>query len=159
VTHLEIIGYDLHTEFLSSFSLHNDDSFDKKRNRGDDSVVSDSDHAKKRNNNTSVNLAQEAHVTRVGLFNSSETQKESAEAVPTTLVKLKPITGRTHQLRVHMAYMGHPIIGDTLYAPPNLHENYPRLCLHAHSITFTHPGDGREMTITSDALANIPSLT
>lgn len=53
-----------------------------------------------------------------------------------TLVDLFPKTGRTHQLRVHMKYLGHPILGDDKYGDKN---NFPRLALHAQSIGFKHP--------------------
>lgn len=56
-----------------------------------------------------------------------------------TRVLLKPITGRSHQLRVHMQTLGHPILGDTLYAPPEAILLSPRLCLHAQTLEFTHP--------------------
>ena len=49
----------------------------------------------------------------------------------TTRLRLTPITGRTHQLRVHLAALGHPILGDGLYAPPALTTAAPRLLLHA----------------------------
>ena len=54
-----------------------------------------------------------------------------------TLVALFPKTGRTHQLRVHMAHLGHPILGDDKYGKK---ENFPRLALHAQSLGFFHPG-------------------
>lgn len=56
-----------------------------------------------------------------------------------TRVLLKPITGRSHQLRVHMQLLGHPILGDTLYAPPQAVSLSPRLCLHAELLEFVHP--------------------
>ncbi len=56
-----------------------------------------------------------------------------------TRVKLTPITGRSHQLRVHMQYLGHPIIGDTLYATPEQQQLSSRLCLHAERLSFNHP--------------------
>ncbi|MDQ9019854.1 RluA family pseudouridine synthase [Acinetobacter sichuanensis] len=56
-----------------------------------------------------------------------------------TRVKLTPITGRSHQLRVHMQFLGHPIIGDTLYATPEQQILMPRLCLHAEQLSFHHP--------------------
>ncbi len=56
-----------------------------------------------------------------------------------TRVKLTPITGRSHQLRVHMQYLGHPIVGDTLYATPEQQQLMPRLCLHAEHLSFYHP--------------------
>ncbi|MEG0196043.1 MAG: RluA family pseudouridine synthase [Acinetobacter bohemicus] len=56
-----------------------------------------------------------------------------------TRVKLTPITGRSHQLRVHMQYLGHPIVGDTLYATLEQQQLIPRLCLHAEHLGFYHP--------------------
>lgn len=58
---------------------------------------------------------------------------------PVTRVILTPITGRSHQLRVHMQYLGHPIIGDTLYASPKQQALSSRLCLHAAQLSFKHP--------------------
>ena len=52
---------------------------------------------------------------------------------------LEPVTGRTHQLRVHMQYLGHPILGDALYAPPDQAAAAPRLLLHARELALTHP--------------------
>lgn len=57
----------------------------------------------------------------------------------TTRVTLTPLTGRTHQLRVHMAFLGHPILGDNLYAPAEALAAAPRLCLHAQTLGFAHP--------------------
>ena len=56
---------------------------------------------------------------------------------------LKPETGRTHQLRVHCAAMGHPIIGDGLYG--NDEERQPRMLLHADNLLFQHPVSGEQM--------------
>ena len=56
-----------------------------------------------------------------------------------TLVELEPVTGRTHQLRVHMQSIGHPMLGDTLYAPAAIRSLTPRLMLHAQSLRFAHP--------------------
>lgn len=58
---------------------------------------------------------------------------------PVTRVELTPITGRSHQLRVHMQYLGHPIIGDTLYATSEQQQLSSRLCLHAERLSFYHP--------------------
>lgn len=57
----------------------------------------------------------------------------------TTRVELQPVTGRSHQLRVHLAEIGHPILGDPLYAPPESAQRYARMHLHAASIAFFHP--------------------
>ena len=63
-----------------------------------------------------------------------------------TRVKLIPITGRSHQLRVHMQYLGHPILGDTLYATPEQQQLYARLCLHAKQLSFAHPKTAAQLT-------------
>lgn len=55
-----------------------------------------------------------------------------------SLISLHPETGRTHQLRVHMAHIGHPILGDTFYAPAGVQQAAGRLCLHATALTFRH---------------------
>lgn len=55
-------------------------------------------------------------------------------AVQYTKVKLEPLTGRGHQLRLHMAAIGHPILGDKLHAPDNVASATPRLCLHAEEL-------------------------
>jgi tRNA pseudouridine32 synthase/23S rRNA pseudouridine746 synthase len=62
-----------------------------------------------------------------------------------TRLALQPITGRSHQLRVHLAALGHPITGDPLYGA-GLAEA-PRMMLHASSLTFRHPSDGRFITL------------
>jgi tRNA pseudouridine32 synthase/23S rRNA pseudouridine746 synthase len=59
----------------------------------------------------------------------------------TTRVELIPLTGRSHQLRVHMQSIGHPIVGDELYAPPDVQAMAPRLLLHAECLTLPHPAD------------------
>jgi 23S rRNA pseudouridine1911/1915/1917 synthase len=73
-----------------------------------------------------------------------------------SLVKLSPKTGRTHQLRVHLSHVGHPIIGDTMYGGQIVVENagaepwqFQRQALHAYEITFTHPVSLEPMTITA----------
>ncbi len=60
----------------------------------------------------------------------------------TTRIELEPVTGRTHQLRVHLAAMGHPILGDALYADGSIQQRAPRLLLHACVLGFTHPRHG-----------------
>lgn len=67
----------------------------------------------------------------------------------TTRVKLTPITGRSHQLRLHMLALGHPILGDKFYAHPQAKELSPRLCLHAESLQIQHPIIGETMEFTA----------
>jgi len=63
-----------------------------------------------------------------------------------TRVELEPVTGRSHQLRVHLSELGHPILGDALYAPPDVQALAGRLQLHAWALSFVHP-------VTKEALA------
>jgi tRNA pseudouridine32 synthase/23S rRNA pseudouridine746 synthase len=67
------------------------------------------------------------------------------ERAGTTRLALEPVTGRSHQLRVHCAAIGHPIVGDTLYGVQG-HEG-PRLLLHAVAITLPHPHDDRPLHV------------
>ncbi len=64
-------------------------------------------------------------------------------------VELIPITGRTHQLRVHMQSLGHPILGDGLYAHNKARAMAPRLLLHASSLLFCHPVSGDRLSFSS----------
>lgn len=65
-----------------------------------------------------------------------------------TRVRLMPLTGRSHQLRVHMAALGHPILGDPLYAS-GVAQAFPRLMLHAESLRFRHPDSGKSLTFSA----------
>ena len=65
-----------------------------------------------------------------------------------TRLRLMPKTGRSHQLRVHMQSIGHPILGDAFYATGTARE-FPRLMLHSESLRFRHPDGGKGTTITS----------
>lgn len=62
-----------------------------------------------------------------------------------TRLALHPITGRSHQLRVHCWAMGHPILGDRIYAMDDVFEAAPRLQLHAWTLGLRHPADGRRV--------------
>lgn len=68
-----------------------------------------------------------------------------------TLLKVSPKTGRTHQIRVHLAAFGHPIVGDVIYSSKKQLERWSpffvRMMLHAHKITFTHPVSGERVTL------------
>jgi tRNA pseudouridine32 synthase/23S rRNA pseudouridine746 synthase len=65
-----------------------------------------------------------------------------------TRVRLMPKTGRSHQLRVHMLALGHPILGDPFYATGPARD-YPRLMLHSETLQFRHPDGGQGMRITA----------
>ena len=75
-------------------------------------------------------------------------QLQSTNGKTSTLL-LKPKTGRTHQLRVHCASMGHPILGDRLYAHESAYHAHNRMCLHATHLAFDHPANGTRMAFAS----------
>ncbi|MGM0525056.1 MAG: pseudouridine synthase [Pseudomonadota bacterium] len=66
-----------------------------------------------------------------------------------SLLELKPYTGRSHQLRVHMQALGCPILGDKFYAHPAAFEMAPRLLLHAHRLEIMHPASEQWLTFIS----------
>jgi tRNA pseudouridine32 synthase/23S rRNA pseudouridine746 synthase len=66
-------------------------------------------------------------------------------------VALVPVTGRSHQLRVHMLALGHPIVGDPLYGDPVVQACWPRLMLHASELSLSHPLTGEAMCWRRDA--------
>jgi 23S rRNA pseudouridine1911/1915/1917 synthase len=74
-----------------------------------------------------------------------------------SLLRLRPQTGRTHQLRVHMAHLGHPLLGDSLYKGPRYlrpvggqpARSIPRCMLHAHSLRVPHPADGSYLQLSA----------
>ena len=67
-----------------------------------------------------------------------------------THIRCKLETGRTHQIRVHMASLGHPIVGDEVYGPSKSKFDLQGQCLHARELTFLHPADGQPRLIKSD---------
>lgn len=81
----------------------------------------------------------------------TEYQVLEYEATNSARVKLKPITGRSHQLRVHLLALGHPILGDRFYAHEEALAMARRLQLHAESLTITHPAFGNSMTFRQPA--------
>lgn len=68
----------------------------------------------------------------------------------TTRMRLSPKTGRSHQLRVHMLEIGHPILGDPFYATGPARD-FPRLMLHSEELRFRHPDGGRGMSLRAPA--------
>jgi 23S rRNA pseudouridine1911/1915/1917 synthase len=72
------------------------------------------------------------------------------EASPiAALLEARPVTGRLHQVRVHLASIGAAILGDQLYGPKRVHDASARLALHAHRLCVTHPETGTELDLRS----------
>ncbi len=67
-----------------------------------------------------------------------------------THIRCKLETGRTHQIRVHMAYIGHPILGDTVYGHKRKELGQDSQCLHAGALCFRHPRDGRPVMVFAE---------
>ncbi len=67
----------------------------------------------------------------------------------TSRIELTPVTGRSHQLRVHLLAIGHPILGDALYALPAVQAMASRLLLHAQALVFAHPLTGEPLHFAS----------
>ncbi|MDM0022565.1 RluA family pseudouridine synthase [Variovorax saccharolyticus] len=82
----------------------------------------------------------------------SQTRWRVARALPerhASHLWLEPLTGRSHQLRVHLLSIGHPILGDALYGSEEVRQRAPRLLLHATALEFRHPADGRLLRLES----------
>ena len=73
-----------------------------------------------------------------------------------SLLEIASLTGRKHQIRVHLANLGHPVVGDNKYGKAN--DGYSRLALHAWSLAFDHPHTGRRMTFTTEIPSFVRSL-
>ena len=71
-------------------------------------------------------------------------------------VEASPITGRTHQIRVHLASLGHPVVGDSVYGRPT--KLVPRQFLHAWRLTLSHPIDGRELSFEAPLAADLQEV-
>ena len=71
-----------------------------------------------------------------------------------SLVEVEPKTGRTHQIRVHLSSIGHPIVGDTLYGG----KAAPRMFLHAASLEFVHPQEKKKLTFESNLPAKLQEM-
>ncbi len=89
----------------------------------------------------------------------AETFFRVLEVLPrATLLEVRPLTGRTHQIRVHLAAAGHPIVGDALYGRKNEAKRYPRIFLHARSISFLHPGTGERLEFAAPLPAELEAV-
>jgi 23S rRNA-/tRNA-specific pseudouridylate synthase len=84
--------------------------------------------------------------TQFKVLNWIQISPELAEG--TALVEARPMTGRTHQIRVHAYALGYPLLGDTLYSAPETNI-IARPALHAHSLTFNHPVSNERVSFTA----------
>jgi 23S rRNA pseudouridine1911/1915/1917 synthase len=75
-----------------------------------------------------------------------------------SLLELRPRTGRTHQVRVHLAFMGHPVVGDSVYGRRKQRLGLRRQFLHAHRLGFRHPSSGERMELVSELPADLESV-
>jgi len=75
-----------------------------------------------------------------------------------SLVACKLETGRTHQIRVHMAYIGHPVVGDPKYGPKSSPFPIAGQALHAAELTFRHPVTGVELVFTAPLPADMEAI-
>ena len=78
------------------------------------------------------------------------------EQCPLTVVRVRILTGRTHQIRVHFAHFGHPVLGDQLYGKPS--PLIARQALHATELSFLHPATGRDMRIEAPLPQDIAAI-
>ena len=78
-------------------------------------------------------------ITQYETLASYRLPRARGAAPPFTLVRAVPLTGRTHQIRVHLAWLGHPVVGDSVYGPRRPHLTGPRLFLHAHRLRLRLP--------------------
>lgn len=98
-----------------------------------------------------VDLAWHKHaLTHYRVLSYETCQNPQGHVYDITRVALNPVTGRSHQLRVHMTHLGHVMLGDPIYATGNALTLSPRLCLHAHKLRLKHPSIGTWLSWQSD---------
>ena len=88
-------------------------------------------------------------LTHYRVINRNQNHSDYGNEQTSTLVELTPVTGRSHQLRVHMLALGHPILGDRLYASKEALAMKNRLQLHALNLSFFHPSTEQAMTFNA----------
>ena len=92
-----------------------------------------------------------ARVTRRGAGKPAVTAYRVLDANEhAALIEARPVTGRLHQVRVHLEAIGCPILGDAIYGPRRVHGASPRLALHAHRLALTHPATNEVIDVRTD---------
>jgi 23S rRNA pseudouridine1911/1915/1917 synthase len=87
-----------------------------------------------------------------------EVQQRFTEPVGSSLIECRLETGRTHQIRVHLAAIGHPVVGDPRYRGARASFPTPRMFLHAHALAFDHPGTHERVTFTAPLPADLQGV-
>ena len=115
------------------------------------------------------NFKQDFDTIKNDIYNKNKGRSETAitkysvldRKGPFSVLEVEPVTGRTNQIRIHLQKMGHPIVGESVYAfRKDFALKFKRLCLHAAKIEFKHPVNGKAMRFESplpedmDALIN-----
>ncbi len=122
--------------------------------RNNQDISSSSERSESRSNNEAIQQFNNSEVSR-----RARTIKDEEIL---TLVELYPQSGRTHQIRVHLKYIGHPIFSDFLYAGRKTaradRKFLPRVFLHASKISFTHPSTAKELTFDVPLPSTLSSL-
>ncbi|MES2184679.1 MAG: RluA family pseudouridine synthase [Pseudomonadota bacterium] len=90
-------------------------------------------------------------LTRWRVSQEDRGERQAKDPAGSTRLVLEPVTGRTHQLRVHLQAIGHPILGDMLYAGADIQAQAPRLLLHASALALVHPATGEALAFASPA--------
>src|SRR6266508_3082018 len=83
----------------------------------------------------------------------STSSGQAGSGEPAALLRAFPLTGRTHQIRLHLAHLGHPLLGDARYGGPATWRDraVPRHLLHAERLALPHPGTGKPLELVAPA--------
>jgi 23S rRNA pseudouridine1911/1915/1917 synthase len=87
-----------------------------------------------------------------------EVQQRFTEPIVASLIECRLETGRTHQIRVHLAAIGHPVVGDPRYRGKRTSFPTPRMFLHAHTLAFDHPRTGERVSYTAPLPADLQAV-
>ena len=87
-----------------------------------------------------------------------EVRERFTEPLAATLLECRLETGRTHQIRVHLAAIGHPVLGDPRYGGARSSRPSPRPFLHAYRLAFDHPATGERLSFSSDLPADLQAV-